>query len=136
MFGPSLGGTLYDLGGFPLPFWASGGLAIVTSILSLFLLKDDSSQYDNLESNKKVSWFEILKAPGVLISVFALAFSGSAWAWYSASLEPWLKEEYGLSSSQTGLVLMTFGLVYTVFTPLCGFLTDRGLDGLMQKIGS
>ena len=131
MFGPSLGGILYDLGGFPLPFWISGGLAIVTSILSLLLLKDDSTQYDNLEDTKKVSWWEILKAPGVLISVFALAFSGSAWAWYSASLEPWLKEEFGLSSSSTGLVLMTFGLVYTIFTPLCGFLADRGMDGLI-----
>ena len=131
MFGPSLGGALYDAGGFPLPFWISGGLAVAVSILSWVFLKDDSNGYDDLDNNKKVSWLEILKAPGVLISVFALAFSGSAWAWYSASLEPWLKEGYGLSSSQTGLVLMTFGLVYTIFTPLCGFLTDRGLDGLV-----
>ena len=132
MFGPSLGGALYDLGGFPLPFWASGALALIVSILSVVLLKDDANDYESLDSEKKVSWIEILKAPGVLISVFALAFSGSAWTWYSASLEPWLKEEFGVTSSETGLILVTFGLTYTVFTPLCGFLSDRGLDGLVS----
>ena len=38
-------------------------------------------------------------------------------------------EKCSLSSSQTGLVFMTYGLTYTVFTPLFGFLTDKGLDG-------
>ena len=126
MFGPSIGGALYDLGGFPFPFWVSGGLAILTSLLALLFLKDDFSRYDRLDSDRQVTWWQILKAPGVLISVFALAFSGTSWAWYSASLEPWLKEGYGLSSSETGLVLMSFGLVYTLFTPLCGYM-----DGLV-----
>ena len=134
MFGPSLGGALYDLGGFPLPFWVSGGFAVVVTILAVFFLKVDSNAYDELDNNRKVSWLEILKAPGVLISVFALAFSGTALAWYSASLEPFLKEEFGLSSSQSGLVFMTFGLVYTIFTPLVGFLTDKGLDGVVAML--
>ena len=130
MFGPTLGGTLYDLGGFPLPFWVAGGLAVLTSMISAFLLKAKSVKYENLRKSKKVSWSEILKAPGVLFSVFALTFAGSAWLWYSASLEPWLKRNYGVSSSETGLVMMTFGLAYTIFTPLSGFLTDKGMDGL------
>jgi len=134
MFGPSLGGALYDLGGFPLPFWVSGGIAIVVTILTMVSLKDDSSAYDELDNNISVSWLEILKSPGVIVSVFALMFSGSAWAWYSASLEPFLEENFGLSSSQTGLVFMTFGLSYTIFTPLCGYLTDKGFDGLTAML--
>jgi len=76
-----------------------------------------------------VTWRRILTAPGVFISCFALCFAGTAWSWYSASLEPFLDETYGLSSSSTGLVFMCFGIAYTVFTPLFGFLSDRGLSG-------
>merc|ERR1712106_533282 len=28
----------------------------------------------------------------------------------------------------------TFGLVYTIFTPLVGFLTDKGLDGVVAML--
>ena len=45
-------------------------------------------------------------------------------------MEPFLKNSYGLTSSQVGLVLMPFGLTYTAFAPIVGFLTDKGLNGL------
>ena len=38
--------------------------------------------------------------------------------------------KYSLSSGQTGLMFMVYGFCYTVFTPLFGFLMDRGLGGL------
>ena len=122
MFGPSLGGALYDFGGFPMPFWVSEGLMVFVSVISGIFLKDVSNPDDDLNDQRKVTWFEIVKAPGVLISAFALIFAGTAWSWYSASLEPFLFSTYGLSSAQTGLVFMTFGLVYTIFTPFFGFL--------------
>ena len=38
---------------------------------------------------------------------------------------------YESSASEIGLVFMTFGVTYTAFTPVFGFLTDKGLDGLI-----
>ena len=131
MFGPTVGGCLYDLGGFSLPFWVSGVIMMFVSCISVLFFKNVNSSNEDLVNHRKVSWVEILKAPGVLISSFALAFAGAAWCWYAASLEPFLNSTYGLSSSQTGLVFMAFGLTYTVFTPIFGFLTDEGLDGLI-----
>ena len=60
--------------------------------------------------------------------------AGTAWQWYSPSLEPWAQDTFGLTSAQTGLVFMAFGLTYTVFTSLFGLLTDRGLDGLTSMV--
>ena len=77
----------------------------------------------------------MLSAPGVPVSLFALSFAGSAWTWYSASLEPALKQQFSVSSSQTGLVFATFGLTYTVATPVFGYWTDRGLGGLTAMLG-
>ena len=131
MFGPTLGGALYDLYGFPMPFWVSGSMMLIVTLVSMFYLKDVESVVDDARVQRKVSWMEIVRTPGVLISAFSLTFAGTGWSWYSASLEPFLYAEYGLTSAQTGLVFMAFGLSYTVFTPVFGVFNDRGLDGLL-----
>ena len=59
--------------------------------------------------------------------------AGTAWQWYSPSLEPWAQDTFGLTSAQTGLVFMAFGLAYTLATPVFGLLTDRGLGGSVSK---
>ena len=72
--------------------------------------------------------------PGVPISIFAMVCAGTGWQWYSPSLDPWLMETFGLTASQTGLVFMAFGMMYTVFTVVFGYLTDRGLGGLVSML--
>jgi len=59
MFGPSLGGALYEYGGFSLPFWISGGILIILVILLLLLLEDKSDLYTRLEEEQKVSWLQV-----------------------------------------------------------------------------
>lgn len=131
MFGPSLGGALYQYGGFSLPFWISGGILIMLVILLVFLLEDKSDLYTRLDEEQTVSWMQVVRAPGVMISLFALSFAGSSWSWYSATLDPYLSHQFDLSSAQTGLVFTAFGAAYTIATPLFGFLSDKGLDGMV-----
>lgn len=134
MFGPTVGGILYDFGGFLLPFSTTGTLMITVALLSALLLEDlrTSSETERLPRN--VTWWQIISAPGVGISIFALMFAGTGWSWYSASLGPFIKHKYGISAAQTGLVFMAFGLSYTVSTPIIGFIIDKGLNGLYASI--
>ena len=60
--------------------------------------------------------------------------AGTAWQWYAPSLDPWMEKTFELSASQTGLVFTAFGITYTVFTPVFGYLSDRGLDGMSSMI--
>ena len=53
MFGPSLGGLLHLLAGFPLPFWVSGGLAGAVAGLALLLLSHQTSQAEQLGGTKQ-----------------------------------------------------------------------------------
>ena len=39
MFGPSLGGFLYQVGGFSAPFFVAGGVFVVVNIAAIFLLE-------------------------------------------------------------------------------------------------
>ena len=72
----------------------------------------------------------MFSVPAIPISMLCLCLAGSSWSWYSASLEPFLAEEYLLTPAQTGLIFLIFGFCYTVFTPITGFFVDHGLDGL------
>jgi len=134
MFGPTVGGILFDYGGFRLPFLAIGLLMVVVAILSSLFLEESRMEIESGALLRNVTWKEILSAPGVGVSIFALVFAGAGWSWYSASLEPFLKHQYKINASQTGLVFMAFGIAYTLFTPVIGFLIDKGLDGLHSII--
>ena len=136
MFGPTIGGFLFDIGGFALPFWASGGFSLLLAVASIFLLKDYEEAEDETDRGKArdVSWREILTAPGVPISSLAIICAGLAWQWYSPSLEPHLLNTYNLAASDTGLVFTAFGITYSIFSPVAGYLADRGLDGMVTMI--
>ena len=137
IFGPSIGGLLYDAGGFSLPFWAHGSAQILVAILSALLIKEDGNAgYDSLDSGAtvEVTWLRILAAPDVLLSSVTMSVAGLAWVWYAASLEPFLADTYGFSASSTGLVFMTVGITYTIFTPIFGAFMDRGMNGLTVQV--
>ena len=111
-----------------MPFWISGGFSLSLSLASLLLLHDPrESPYSNLEHDHDVTWAQVLTSPGEAISVLSMVCAGTAWQWYSPSLDPYMQTTFQLSASQTGLVFMAFGITYTIFTPLFGYLTDKGL---------
>ena len=136
MLGPTVGGVLYDAGGFYLPFAVTGVMSVLVSLASFCFLQEIQTDEREEEEDREasVTWVQIITAPGMLVCAGGMLVAGSGWSWYSASLEPFLKKSYGISSSQTGLVWMAFGAAYTLFSPMVGFLTDKGLDGLVAII--
>jgi len=131
MFGPTIGGYLFEIGGFSLPFWACGGLSLLLSVSCIFLMRNAEDAFqETAEDGKDVTWKEILTAPGVGVSLSALVCAGTAWQWYAPSLEPFLVQTYEVDSFETGLVFMAFGVTYTIFTPIAGFLTDKGVNSI------
>jgi len=134
MFGPAIGGYLFDFGGFSSPFFVTGSTTMLLSFVSLLCFKDQGD-VDNLNNNvENISWMKILNISGVPVGIFSIVFAGIAKRWYAASLGPFLSDTFDLTSSQIGLVFMPFGLVYSFCAPLVGILTDRGLDHLLTII--
>ena len=135
MFGSSVGGLLYGLGGFGLPFWVCGGVQLALLLPCTVFLKDLTTANRSLdEQEEEVTWLRVLRAPGVAITCVALLMAGTSWSWYSASLQPFLEKTYDYTPTTTGLVFMTFGLTYTLFTPVFGWLSDYGLGGIPALI--
>ena len=134
MFGPTIGGCLYDLGGFSLPFLVTGAAMMSLSLVSGICFTDHECD-DAINNNAKdVSWMDIMKTTGVPVGVFSIFFTGISRRWYAASLGPFLRKTYSLSSSEIGLVFMPYGLAYSFLAPIVGFITDKGFDGLLTII--
>lgn len=52
--GPAIGSFLYDVGGFPLPFFSTGALALLIAIMLVFSIPDVQSQsYESMDGNNK-----------------------------------------------------------------------------------
>jgi len=126
VFGPVLGGFLYDLGGFGFPFWLSGFIAIFTCLFTSCFLKDKPKEIET--SIREIGWWDVLKCKGILVYAIGTALGGSCLAWWQASLEPYLYDNFQLDSKMTGLIITGNSVTYTFLAPLFGLFIDRGLS--------
>lgn len=53
------------------------------------------------EDERKIGWWKLLSTPGIPISIFSLTFAGTAWSWYTGTLELFLKDKFPSNSSET-----------------------------------
>ncbi|XP_023339119.1 MFS-type transporter SLC18B1 isoform X2 [Eurytemora carolleeae] len=134
MLGASVGGILYDLAGFSIPFYVCGGILLASTLISICCFDDTNVILESGNNTRDVTWVEVLSCPGLFIGLFGLIFAGCARSWYAASLEPFLNKKFGLTSGQCGLVFMAPGLTYTIFTPIFGIFIDRGFHSMKVMI--
>ena len=136
LFGPSIGGIFYDVGGFKSPFFFLGGISLLIAILSVVVFQDgdQGEEQGEEQDDVDVAWCGVLRAPGVMMGVLGTIMAATAWQWYSAAIEVHFEQTFSFTSTKTGLVMMAFGLAYTLPTPVFGFLTDRGFSGMVSMV--
>lgn len=124
--GPVVGGALYAMGGYYLPFVVLGSALFVTAILTLCILpKHQNEPY--LQNEKSASMLTVLKIPGVFVSTLAICATSASIGFLSATLEPHLRQ-FDLGSVVLGLVFVINGGVYAATAPIFGTMIDRFLS--------
>jgi predicted MFS family arabinose efflux permease len=128
--GPTVGGGLYQLGGYTLPFAVTGGMIFSVALLILIFMPKNvqSSDVENSQ-NKSGSMagygiLTILKIPGVLLATLAIITGAISIGFLSSSLEPHIRQ-FKLTPLTTGLVFVINGGVYALTAPAWGWLCDR-----------
>lgn len=121
-FGPVVGGLLYTVGGFKLPFFVTGGTMIaVIPILALALGKGHEMKTGDKEP---ISMLEVLKIPAVLMLSSCFVVCGVAFSYLEPILGPHLKQ-MGQNPSQIGLAFLWWAGTYTLLAPIVGFIGDK-----------
>ncbi|EFX65748.1 hypothetical protein DAPPUDRAFT_332905 [Daphnia pulex] len=131
--GPLIGGALFTLGGFQLPFYIMGLVMLLTLPFSFYFLP--TTNPTNNKGNLGTKVFVIFKIPAVFIICLVIAVSSSAWS----VLEPTLiihMEQFELTPMQLGFLFLVTSISYAISSPFWGWLVGKYDNGnSMMTIG-
>ncbi|XP_045472619.1 MFS-type transporter SLC18B1-like isoform X2 [Harmonia axyridis] len=119
--GPAIGGFLYSLGGFTLPFLVLGITMVITVPLNLVFLPSVDECY---VSSKSTSFFKLIRIKEVMVIGLVVVFASSTWAFLDPTLEPHLRQ-FNLSPGKVGLIFLLFSALYAISSPIWGWCADK-----------
>jgi MFS transporter, DHA1 family, multidrug resistance protein len=133
IFGPALGGALYDRLGFVAPFGVSAGMALVGLLLAAVLVPETRPPIVQSEDSKKGSAQErrptLASVPRPLRVCFALLALDFTVFFVFAFVEPemvfYFYDRLGFSTTQFGLLVGGYGLAMVAGQTTLGGLSDR-----------
>lgn len=128
--GPTVGGSLYTLGGYFLPFVVLGSLLFLTALITLCILPKHPNEADARERGPSIK--SVLSIPGVLVCSLGICATSASIGFLGATLEPHLRQ-FELSPILLGMVFVINGGVYALTAPIWGWVVDRFLN---HKIAS
>jgi len=122
IIGPVLGGLLYQIGGFTLPFAVMGSLLVFSAIAIHFIMPEVSQPPSD---GDKPGMSAALKKPGILVALFKVSTAACSVGFIQTTLEPHLTTlNPPLTSLQIGAFFMVLGGSYGLSLPLWGYLCD------------
>lgn len=124
--GPTVGGALYEVGGYTLPFVCMGTVLLTAATVTFFTLPAaEASNSENLHGGAHM--IRLLKVPAISLSALAIVSASVSIGFIQATLEPHLRP-LQLSPFQTGLMFVLNGATYAISAPIWGKLCDKGLS--------
>lgn len=121
LIGPAVGGALFQLGGFLLPFEVVGVLMVATAAIAFFAVPTI-----RMEKNKKESKgaLQALAIPGVVLMLTTTMTCSVSVGFIQAVLEPHVRD-FHLEAWVVGLVFMTNGIMYAIMATVWGRVIDK-----------
>lgn len=107
--GPVVGGALFELGGFTLPFTVTGCCLLCSAFIVLFLPKDFVKQKTTFDKQL----LELFKVAPVVLGIFAIFGTYIISGFILSTLEPHLRS-LDLSPLQIGTVFFITSFIYCV----------------------
>ncbi|KAL3889994.1 hypothetical protein ACJMK2_002303, partial [Sinanodonta woodiana] len=132
MVGPPIGGALYELGGFGLPFFVLGSMVIVTG-LSVAAIMPTINHGQKLYDGSVLT---LLKSPLVLVTLLVITSCSSTLGFMDPTLADHLAQ-FKLEAWVVGFIFLIAPAVYAMTAPVWGWLGDtKGLTFWMTSIGA
>lgn len=119
--GPTLGGWLYEVGDYTLPFFTLGSFLIFGAFLNFVIcFGRDAAIHDPKE--RQAGYLQILLTPGIILDSLCVVTSLTFIGYNAATLEYHLRQ-FNLSVMTVGSIFVITGTIYAVTTPIWGKLT-------------
>ncbi|CAH3023022.1 unnamed protein product, partial [Porites evermanni] len=122
--GPALGGFLYSVGGFIVPFIVMGCAMIFTTPGVFLFLRRTEKQTDEKTAEESTTIFRALRNPGTFTSALSFVVSGCSFGYIEPIFEPYMKQ-LGESTVNIGLMFLLFSGMFTLSAPAVGVIVDK-----------
>ncbi|KAH9525868.1 acid phosphatase det1, partial [Dermatophagoides farinae] len=120
--GPAIGGFLYNIGGYGLPFYVLGTIMLVNIPLcyniSLLLLID----CERLKSPMN-AYFRLLSIIKVIINCCVIVVVAQSLSYLDPTIEPHLRS-IGLGTNLVSLIFLILSATYTLSSPFIGWISQ------------
>jgi len=131
--GPTVGGALYEAGGFTLPFVLLGTILVCASGFCFFVLP---SSVDSVNSvTEKPSVLQALKVPSITMAMYSVACSAASLGFIQATLEPHLRS-FNMTPLVIGSMFVVSGGCYGFSAPLWGMICDKYPPKMVTLVGA
>ncbi|XP_063223855.1 MFS-type transporter SLC18B1-like [Bacillus rossius redtenbacheri] len=121
--GPTVGGALYELGGYTTPFAIMGSILFLSAVMTAFVLPSHD-QADEIAHQGTSSLLQVLRIPGVLLAAASIIVTSTSIGFLQATLEPHLRRTFNLSPVVLGVMFVVNGGTYALTAPCFGWLCD------------
>ena len=130
MFGPTLGGWLYEAGGIRLPFLFVAALAVLAAVAFLWL-----EIPDRRAAVEPVPVFVVLRVPAVAACAAAVIAAAATISMLEPVLPLFLSTTLGIGPARIGLVFGCGAVASTILHPLYGRLVNRAGGRRLTMLG-
>jgi MFS family permease len=134
LLGPPLGGVLYSLGGFRLPFLCVAGLVVVDGLGRLLVLRDDPAG-DGSGRAQSAATRAMLRRAMFLLALLAIAAADLVLTALEPTLPPLFSGYFGLAPLVIGLLFGALVLGYTAAESVAAVLLRHAPRTLILTTG-
>ncbi|CAN7998282.1 unnamed protein product [Ixodes hexagonus] len=117
--GPAIGGALYSVGGFGLPFYILGCCVLLTLPISWYLMRGIQVQATEM---RKESYLTLLRVPQVIVVCIILVVGSQSQGFVEPTLEPHMRQEFGADTSIVGTFFLVMSAAFSICSPLVGYI--------------
>ncbi|XP_041361690.1 MFS-type transporter SLC18B1-like [Gigantopelta aegis] len=130
LIGPTIGGILFQEGGYYLPFVTVGGAILVCGVVSCaFLPKPEKAI-----PGKAGSYTVLFRSKVVCLSTYVIICMGFSLSFFSPTLAQHL-QQFNLNPLLIGLVFTACPVIYFLLGPITGRMADSGYHKPMMVTG-
>lgn len=124
MIGPVIGGLLFEIGGFPLPFFFMGGLLAIVFIVAFFIFPDPHSTHRQRRNEATLPILPLLMIPQFNLTLMMLFCGALSITFIEPSIQLHL-QPLNVSSVELGFIFFIPSLLYAIITPVVGVICDK-----------
>uniref|UniRef100_A0A6G1S8P3 MFS-type transporter C6orf192 n=1 Tax=Aceria tosichella TaxID=561515 RepID=A0A6G1S8P3_9ACAR len=131
--GPTLGGWLYEIGDYTLPFFALGSFLVFGAMLNFIASYGQETRIHD-SKQPQAGYLKILLSPGIVLDALCVVTSLNFIGYNAATLETHLRM-FKLSVMTVGCIFVITGAIYAFTTPIWGRMCKSVDTRVMSLVG-